>query len=154
MRVLLLYCFHILFIKYCNTFSDSQPNFIILLTDDQDLELGSPEIMPNLHSKIIQNGITFSNSFISTPICCPSRTETMTGRYYHNAGAPNGACMHVDGLGAAFNHTSMFQHFHQNGYTTGIFGKHIMNNPTYWCPQNESTPLNFTGYDRIYLMCG
>ena len=83
-----------------NAYSSTRPNFIILLTDDQDLELGSPDIMPNLHSKIINNGITFSNSFISTPICCPSRSETMMGRYFHNVGGSDGDCMHVDEMGA------------------------------------------------------
>eukprot|EP01083_Nonionella_stella_P317406 1155543_1 len=143
-------------ISLCNAFSQSQPNFIIIITDDQDLELGSPQIMKNLHSKIIQNGITFTNSFISTPICCPSRTETMTGRYYHNVGAPYGSCMNVDGTGAVFNTSTMFQQFNLNGYTTGIFGKHVMNGPSYWCPKspNISNPLNFTGYDRVFLMCG
>merc|ERR1719195_1767095 len=96
-------------ISISNAFSHTRPNFIIFMTDDQDLELGSIEVMPNLHSKIIANGVTFINSFVSTPICCPSRTETMIGRYYHNVGAPNGDCMHVDGIGAVFNDSTMFK---------------------------------------------
>ena len=130
-----------------NGFSRTRPNFIILMTDDQDLELGSIDIMPNLHSKIIENGVTFSNSFVSTPICCPSRSETMTGRYYHNAGAPYGDCMHVDGTGAVFNDSAMFKHFHSNGYRTGVFGKFVATTPKYWCPENESVSLDFEGYD-------
>ena len=144
----------VIFITIVNGFSRTRPNFIFLMTDDQDLELGSPAVMPNLHSKIIQNGITFTNSFVSTPICCPSRSETMTGRYFHNAGGPNGLCMHADAIGAALNHSSMFLQFQSNGYQTGVFGKHVMNNPTYWCTSNKSDMANFTGYDRVFLMCG
>ena len=48
----------------------------------------------------------------------------------------------------------MFNQFHLNGYMTGIFGKHVMNKPSMWCPSNESESLNFTGYDRVFLMCG
>ena len=29
-------------------------------------------------------GITFNITFIATPICCPSRTETIAGRNFHN----------------------------------------------------------------------
>ena len=149
-----LWCL-VLIIGICNAFSRDRPNFIILMADDQDLELGSPDIMPNLHRYMIPNGAEFVNSFVSTPICCPSRSETMTGRYYHNVGAPDGNCMHVDGQGAVFNDSSMFRHFHGNGYTTGIFGKFVSNNPLYWCPKNESAPVSaFTGYDRVFLMCG
>lgn len=138
-------------ISITNGFSRTRPNFIILITDDQDLELGSIDIMPNLHSKIIKNGVTLSNAFVSTPICCPSRTETMTGRYYHNVGAPNGNCMHVDGIGAVFNDSTMFKHFHSSGYTTGIFGKFVANSPKYWCPEHIA-PTDFNGYDvRIFL---
>lgn len=151
--LLILIIISIIIIAIVNGFSRTRPNFIILMTDDQDLELGSPEIMINLHSKIIQKGVTFKNSFISTPICCPSRSETMTGRYFHNCGGPNGSCMHVDGLGAVFNHSNMFNQFQLNGYITAVFGKHVMNQPTYWCPKNQTQPLNFTGYDRAYLMC-
>lgn len=35
---------------------------------------------------------------LAAAICCPSRTEFFSGRYYHNIGPPGdpGGCMHVD----------------------------------------------------------
>ena len=59
------------------------PNFVFILMDDQDIMLDSPSFMPNLQSLIVDQGITFKNAFVATPVCCPSRTETVTGRYFH-----------------------------------------------------------------------
>ena len=64
------------------------PNFIILLMDDQDIMLDSPSFMPNVQSKMVRQGMSFTNALVATPVCCPSRTELMTGRYFHNVGAP------------------------------------------------------------------
>jgi arylsulfatase A-like enzyme len=62
----------------------ARPNFIILMTDDQDLTLGSLNTMPVVQQEMIQHGMYFNNSFVINPICCPSRTATLSGRYSHN----------------------------------------------------------------------
>ena len=131
-----------------------RPNFIFILTDDQDIELGSIDVMPNLDSNIINQGISFTNAFVATSICCPSRTEYITGRYYHNIGAPNGNCMHVDAYNGIFNKTSLFPLLHSNGYATGMFGK-LTNNVTFWCGKNGDgmNNPNITGFDRLFAMC-
>ena len=48
---------------------DNTPNFIIILMDDQDLLLDSPSYMPNLQSKIVSKGMTFTNALVATPVC-------------------------------------------------------------------------------------
>ncbi len=78
--------------------TSSRPNIIIIYPDNQDLLLGSTgaEYMPILNSHIIDNGITMHNAFVSTPLCCPSRGELLSGRYYHNIGPPyppDGTCI-------------------------------------------------------------
>eukprot|EP01083_Nonionella_stella_P022009 60868_1 len=60
--------------------STSRPNFVFILADDLDAVYNSTHVMDNLYKYIGNQGIIFKNSFISTPICCPSRTETITGR--------------------------------------------------------------------------
>ena len=44
-----------------------------ILTDDQDLKLGSMDAMPVVASLMTKQGLYFENAFVSTPVCCPSR---------------------------------------------------------------------------------
>jgi arylsulfatase A-like enzyme len=69
------------------------PNIIFFLTDDQDIMLGGalPATSPNgatplprAKALLMDQGAHLTNMFIHTPICCPSRAETLTGRYLHN----------------------------------------------------------------------
>ena len=94
-------------------------NIVLILTDDQDQNLGAgfrpgwdppdaPTPMPRTRQLLGDAGVTASNFFAHTPICCPSRAELLTGRYMHNLAldetndplpAHDAAenCMHIDG---------------------------------------------------------
>ena len=54
--------------------------------------------MNQTHKLVNDMGATASNWFIHTPVCCPSRAEILSGRYFHNVREPtsSGGCMHVD----------------------------------------------------------
>ena len=69
----------------------TKPNIIVFLTDDQDQMLGGsfPTLngttpMPQTRSLLAEQGATADNFFVHTPICCPSRSELLTGKYFHN----------------------------------------------------------------------
>ena len=40
--------------------------------------------MPQLRKVLQGAGATFSHWYVNTPVCCPSRSETLSGRYHHN----------------------------------------------------------------------
>ncbi|XP_057663660.1 N-acetylglucosamine-6-sulfatase-like isoform X2 [Diorhabda carinulata] len=65
------------------------PNFVLVLTDDQDLLLNSMIAMENTINLLGNNGKTFKNAFVNTPICCPSRSTILTGKFAHNTGVVN-----------------------------------------------------------------
>lgn len=61
-----------------------QPNFIFIITDDQDLRLGSLDHQPKVRKHLIEQGTTFSKHYCTVAICCPSRVSLLTGRAAHN----------------------------------------------------------------------
>jgi N-acetylglucosamine-6-sulfatase len=57
------------------------PNVILLMTDDQSI--GDLRVMPRTRRLIAAKGVTFTRSFVSYPLCCPSRATALTGQYAH-----------------------------------------------------------------------
>jgi len=62
----------------------SRPNVVVLLTDDQTIE--SMRVMAGVRAELAAAGTTFNRSFVSNPLCCPSRATLYTGQYTHNHG--------------------------------------------------------------------
>ena len=142
----------LLLIHLSNALDPNRPNFIFFLTDDQDLLFDSMSYMPFTYPYLQQNGVEFTNSFISTPICCPSRTESITGRGFQNIQNGPIDCMDISATYNVFNNTdSMFQLFANNGYLTGSFGKLTNNMNNFWC--NKKTPPMLDGFHRINCPC-
>jgi len=63
-----------------------QPNVVLVVTDDQASSTVLPESMPNLFTKLMPRGTTYSDYVVTTPLCCPSRASLLTGQYGHNNG--------------------------------------------------------------------
>lgn len=105
----------------------AKPNLVLIMTDDQDVELGGLTPMPKIRQLLGEQGAVGEAFYIQTPICCPSRTETLSGRMYHNVLSDNlGGCMHVNHTEYIFQHSSsLFPQLQAAGYLTGGFGKII-----------------------------
>ena len=100
-----------------------QPNIIFILTDDQRWDalgcLNHPFVKtPNL-DRIRREGALFSNSFVTTSLCSPSRASFLTGTYAHRHGV-------IDNTGREFEpgKTPSFPELLQaRGYETAFIGK-------------------------------
>jgi N-acetylglucosamine-6-sulfatase len=64
--------------------TQAQPNIVVITTDDQALSMLHGKFMPNAFKQIAEQGTMFTNSIVTTPLCCPSRASLLTGEYAHN----------------------------------------------------------------------
>jgi N-acetylglucosamine-6-sulfatase len=62
------------------------PNIIVIQTDDQDRSTLTRKVMPATVKLLRKHGTTFTDYVVSSPLCCPSRAELLTGQYAHNNG--------------------------------------------------------------------
>lgn len=94
------------------------PNVLLVVTDDQRPE--GMEAMPKTRAWFEATGTTFTNAFATTPLCCPSRSSIMSGRYAHNHG------VQTNTQAKRLDHALTLQHELQlAGYATGISGKFL-----------------------------
>lgn len=105
-----------------------KPNFVVILTDDQDVLLDGLKPMQRTLKYIANNGVTFENAFANTPICCPSRSTILTGKYAHNIKVFNnslaGNCSSKHWQTHHENST-IFSTMKNENYTTFYAGKYL-----------------------------
>ncbi len=98
----------------------SQPNFVFILTDDQNLEQFNRRYMRRTRKLIADPGTEFSNFHVATPLCCPSRAAMLTGQYGHN----NGVLSNVPGYATLSEPENILPAWLQTvGYQTAEVGK-------------------------------
>jgi N-acetylglucosamine-6-sulfatase len=61
-----------------------RPNVVVIDTDDMNVT--DISVMRKTLALLGAKGTTFKNSFVSYPLCCPSRATFLTGQYAHNDG--------------------------------------------------------------------
>jgi arylsulfatase A-like enzyme len=99
--------------------SDERPNVLIIVTDDQRAA-NTMWVMPKTRRYFQRQGVRYPNGFAVTPLCCPSRSTILTGRYAHNTGVRgNGSVQRLDV-------TTLFPRLLQEaGYRTAMVGKFL-----------------------------
>ncbi|MGH2622214.1 MAG: sulfatase family protein [Sphingobacterium sp.] len=70
----------------------SRPNIVLIIADDIGAKdvgcFGNQDVKtPNIDA-LASSGLKFTNMYVTTSSCSPSRSSIITGRYPHNTGAP------------------------------------------------------------------
>jgi N-acetylglucosamine-6-sulfatase len=104
----------------------AKPNIVFILADD--MRRDDLRFMPKTRSVLGDKGMSFSNAFVSNPLCCPTRATIMRGQYAHNTGVWTNKGS-SGGLQAYRNEgnekDNMATRLDAAGYRTGLFGKYL-----------------------------
>lgn len=114
-----------------------RPNVLLVITDDQR---EGKAVMPALRRHLLRKGVSFTNTFATTPSCCPSRASIFTGRYSHNHGVTDNssaAALDVDSTVQAY--------LEANGYRTGLVGKYLNK----WTTIGSQDPSHFSSWAAL-----
>lgn len=133
----------------CSTVQLKKPNVLIILTDDMgygDISCyNSDQIKtPNIDN-IAEHGVRFTNFYVPTPYCAPSRATLLTGRFPLRHGmvqnpAPDAG---INEVGINASEITLGNVFQDAGYKTKLIGKwHLGHKPEYF-------PVKH-GFDEYY----
>ncbi|KAF6037038.1 hypothetical protein EB796_004655 [Bugula neritina] len=105
---------------------NAPPNIVLIVSDDlgyNDVGYhGSPEIKtPNI-DKLARDGIRLENYYVQ-PICTPTRSQLMSGRYQIHTGLQHGVIMPCMRSGLPLTLPTMADRLKSLGYATHITGK-------------------------------
>ncbi len=99
------------------------PNVILIITDDQgygDLGYhGNPHVKTPVLDALARESVRFTNFYVS-PVCAPTRSSLMTGRYSLRTGVRD---TYNGGAIMAGNEVTIAEVLAKAGYATGVFGK-------------------------------
>jgi arylsulfatase A-like enzyme len=102
--------------------SSGRPNIVVFMTDDETVaELGG---MPHTRRLIERQGVRFARSYVSYPVCCPSRATYLTGQYAHNHGVM-GLYPPTGGYGRFDKRNALPVWLQRAGYHTAHLGKFL-----------------------------
>ncbi len=98
-------------------------NVLFIATDDWRVEMGcygTPQIKTPAVDKLAGSGVRFDRAYCQFPLCNPSRTSMLTGRYPTTTGVMDNTIAFRD---AHPDWVTLPQHFKNNGYVSARTGK-------------------------------
>lgn len=104
-----------------------KPNMILIMTDDMDFSL-----MPHMkytNELIVQEGAAFTNYFVTSPLCCPSRTSLIRGQYPHNTNILENAPGFRNFFRNDREEETIATWLNKAGYKTSLVGKYMNGYP-------------------------
>ncbi|MFL2835858.1 MAG: sulfatase-like hydrolase/transferase [Coraliomargaritaceae bacterium] len=128
---------------------EKKPNLIVIMTDDQGYHdvgfNGSKEIPTPYIDSIAENGVKFTDGYVSFPVCGPSRAGFITGRYQDRFGFTTNPTQDPNNetAGLPLTEDTMADVLKKVGYKSAIVGKwHLGTHPKFH-------PLK-RGFDYFY----
>ena len=100
----------------------TRPNIVVIMTDDQTVADLSG--MQNTQALVGGQGVSFRRSYVSYPVCCPSRATYLTGQYAHNHGVM-GLYPPTGGYGRLDKRNTLPVWLQRAGYYTSHLGKFL-----------------------------
>ncbi len=133
--------------------SEPKYNLITILTDDQAVwtigAYGGPAgVTPNL-DRLAAEGARFTNAFVATPVCSPSRATYLTGRHGTQLGIVDWISDEEaeGGLGLSDGIVTWPQLLQQAGWKTALVGKWHLGTQAQFHPTRR-------GYDHFFGFLG
>jgi arylsulfatase A-like enzyme len=131
----------------------ARPNVLVIMTDDQTVSQFNRLFMPRTFAALADGATRFTRSFVSSPLCCPSRAGFLTGQYPHN----DDVFDNTPGYPALNDKDStLFSWLQAAGYRTGHVGRFLIGYDSYsTAPADASSsalpaPPNPPGVDDWY----
>lgn len=112
----------------------TKPNILLILSDDQGWGdagfRGAPDVKtPNL-DRLAASGVEFTEGYVSSPQCVPSRASLITGRYPQRVGLECNPDYNKSGIYQIDeNAKTIAGELQRTGYRTGMIGKWHLGEP-------------------------
>ncbi len=136
--------------------SEKQPNIVLLFADDAgyaDFGFQGSSVMKTPHlDALAENGMVFTQGYVTDATCGPSRAGLITGRYQQNFGyqeinvpgfMSSSSKYLADDMGLPLEEVTIADRLKSKGYKTAVFGKWHLGNADRFHPLNR-------GFDEFY----
>ncbi len=122
--------------------SARSPNILLIMADQLRKDTlgcyGNPLIhTPNI-DRIAAAGVRFERNIIQNPVCQPSRSSILTGRY------PHSHRVWTNGMSLPSSEVTVAEYLRRTGYHTGVFGKLHLD------PQLKGPPVRMSAASAPY----
>ncbi|MFK7850600.1 MAG: sulfatase [Akkermansiaceae bacterium] len=134
--------------------AEDRPNVVVFFLDDSGYgdfaHNGNPTIRTSQISKLVQDGMNFTQFYVTSPACSASRYSLLTGRYPGRSGlgtwvvGPD-AKRHIHP-----KEITLAEGLRTRGYKTGIFGKWHLGSPNKKNGESQGTLPLAHGFDEWF----
>lgn len=125
------------------------PNVIVIFADDlgyADLGIqGSPDVKTPHIDSLAEHGIRFTNAYVTSPQCAPSRAGLLTGRYQNRFGFESNEQGYSPGI--PLEQKVISERMKEAGYVTGMFGKWGVTNRRWGHPPQRGFDESLWNHD-------